>query len=214
MHKLNKHAPRAWFNTLHKIMQSFGFTSAKSDKSLFIRISYSSVVYVIICRRHISYKKPEFSSISACSAAEHLIFSKGSWRVILLSWYTSHVHWQWNSSNAAQIHIWPSQKGKYVHGKEYAYSNAQRLQALQTYGWPFDDPSIYRSIVGALQYVIIKRHSLSYFVNQVYQFMQAQNEEHWKCVKRILRYLKGMPIFGLNLRRCSDMNLTAFSDAD
>ena len=49
----------------------------------------------------------------------------------------------------------------------------------------------YRSIVGALQYVTITRPDISFSVNKVFQFMQNSLDEHWKGVKRILRYLKG-----------------------
>ena len=44
--------------------------------------------------------------------------------------------------------------------------------------------------------------------------MQAPLEEHWKAVKRILRYLKGTVTYGLRLRPASTLRLYAFCDAD
>ncbi|KAF7809961.1 Retrovirus-related Pol polyprotein from transposon TNT 1-94 [Senna tora] len=48
------------------------------------------------------------------------------------------------------------------------------------------DPSLYRSTVGALQYITVTRPELSFAVNKVCQFMSNPLEEHWVAVKRIL----------------------------
>ena len=73
---------------------------------------------------------------------------------------------------------------------------------------------MYRSIVGALQYVTITRLEISYCVNRMCQFMQNPLESHWKAVKRILRYLSGTLDYGLHLRRSSQLNLVGFCDVD
>lgn len=56
-------------------------------------------------------------------------------------------------------------------------------------GTPYSDPTHYRSIVGALQYLTITRPDISYAVNQVSQFLHAPTDDHYQAVKRILRYL-------------------------
>ncbi|KAB5514182.1 hypothetical protein DKX38_028088 [Salix brachista] len=53
------------------------------------------------------------------------------------------------------------------------------------------DPSQYRSIVGALQYLTLTRPDLSYSVDYVSQFMHNPTVSYWKLVQRILRYLRG-----------------------
>jgi hypothetical protein len=55
----------------------------------------------------------------------------------------------------------------------------------------FHDTSLYRSVVGSLQYAAITRPEIAYSVNKVCQFMSQPLESHWVAVKRILRYLKG-----------------------
>ena len=55
----------------------------------------------------------------------------------------------------------------------------------------FSDPTLYRSVVGALQYSTITRPELSFAVNKVCQFMANPLETHWIAIKRILPYLKG-----------------------
>ncbi|KAH0701689.1 hypothetical protein KY285_015967 [Solanum tuberosum] len=80
-------------------------------------------------------------------------------------------------------------------------------------GDPLPDAYLYRSVVGALQYVTITRPEISYAVNRVCQFMQSPTVAYWSTVKRILRYLKGSIYDGLLLRPMSDSSLVAFSDA-
>ncbi|WMV10015.1 hypothetical protein MTR67_003400, partial [Solanum verrucosum] len=75
------------------------------------------------------------------------------------------------------------------------------------------DAHLYRSVIGALQYVTITRLEISYAVNQLCQFMQSSTIAHWSADKRILRYLKRSIPDGLLLRPVSDSCLMAFSDA-
>jgi hypothetical protein len=46
---------------------------------------------------------------------------------------------------------------------------------------PFDNPTLYRSVVGALQYAIITRPDLSFAVNKVSQFMHASIHQPLAC---------------------------------
>lgn len=54
-----------------------------------------------------------------------------------------------------------------------------------------EDQHLYRSIVGALQYVTLTRPEISYSVNKVCQFMSNPLLSHGQGVKRILRYIQG-----------------------
>lgn len=79
------------------------------------------------------------------------------------------------------------------------------------------DPTFFRSIVGGLEYATITRPEISYSVNKVCQFLFAPLEDHWKAVKRILRYLQGTIHHGLLISPASlhePLQLTGFCDAD
>lgn len=52
-------------------------------------------------------------------------------------------------------------------------------------GDPFEDPKLYRSVVGALQYATITRPDIAFAVNKVSQFMHYPTSSHWIAVKRI-----------------------------
>ena len=80
-------------------------------------------------------------------------------------------------------------------------------------GSPLSDPTPYRSIVGALQYLTFTRPDITYAVNHVCQFMHCPTDVHYAAVKRILCYLNGTPSLGLHYSRNS-LQLLAFSNAD
>lgn len=65
-------------------------------------------------------------------------------------------------------------------------ASGSQLSALD--GTPPSDPQAYRSTVGALQYITLTRPDLRY---AACQFMANPITVHDKCLKRILRYLKG-----------------------
>ncbi|XP_017191092.1 uncharacterized mitochondrial protein AtMg00810-like [Malus domestica] len=105
------------------------------------------------------------------------------------------------------------QRTKFVDAKPIStpVSCGQKLSAYD--GEAHDSPDLYRSVVGALQYLTITRPDLSYAVNQVCQFMHSPKTTHWTAVKRILRYVKATYNHGL-LYKPGDTHLTAFSNAD
>ncbi|GAA0167912.1 transmembrane signal receptor [Lithospermum erythrorhizon] len=99
------------------------------------------------------------------------------------------------------------------HGAEGVSTPLASTITFPTTG-PFSDPTKYRQVVGALQYLTLTRPDLAYSVNKVCQFMHAPLEAHWDAVKRILRYLQSTQDLGLHLRPMTLYSLTAFSDAD
>jgi hypothetical protein len=70
-----------------------------------------------------------------------------------------------------------------------AGSNPRRHQASASDGKPFDDPTFYWSIAGALQYLTLTRPELAYAVQQACLHMHAPRNVHWALIKRILRYV-------------------------
>ena len=58
-------------------------------------------------------------------------------------------------------------------------------------GTAVSDPTFYRSIIGALQYLTLMRPDLSYTVQQACLHMHDPGDVHWTFVKRVLRYVRG-----------------------
>ena len=77
------------------------------------------------------------------------------------------------------------------------------------------DPTLYRSVVGALQYATVTRPEISFSINKACQFMSNRLESHRKAVKRIIRYLAASLHHGLLLSPSSQPSgLRGFCDAD
>ncbi|MED6204122.1 hypothetical protein PIB30_116775 [Stylosanthes scabra] len=78
----------------------------------------------------------------------------------------------------------------------------------------YEDPTSYRSLVGGLQYATLTHPEIAFSVNRVSQFMHQPQQQHWKALKRILRYLSGKARHGILFTKSTDFHLLAFSDAD
>jgi hypothetical protein len=64
-------------------------------------------------------------------------------------------------------------------------SNSQ----LTKNGELFEDPEIYRRLVGKLNYLTVIRLDIAYSINVVSRFMSSPTVHHWAALKQILCYL-------------------------
>ncbi|XP_071708404.1 uncharacterized mitochondrial protein AtMg00810-like [Rutidosis leptorrhynchoides] len=76
------------------------------------------------------------------------------------------------------------------------------------------NPTLYRSLAGALQYLTFTRPDIMYVVQQLFLFMQDPREPHFNALKRVLRYIRGTVDNGLQIFPSSITKLIAYSDAD
>ena len=88
-------------------------------------------------------------------------------------------------------------------------------QHLSSDGPLFPDPTLYQSLVDALQYLIITHLDIAHAVNSVSQFLHSPTEDHFLAVKHILHYVKGTLQFGLTFHPSAAPGaLVAYSDDD
>ncbi|XP_066361181.1 uncharacterized mitochondrial protein AtMg00810-like [Miscanthus floridulus] len=73
------------------------------------------------------------------------------------------------------------------------------------------DPTFYRSMAGALQYLTVTRPDIVYAVQQLCLHMHSPRDVHSALLKRVLRYLhlRGTPALGVHLHRMSSPTITA-----
>ena len=80
---------------------------------------------------------------------------------------------------------------------------------------PAVDRSHYQSAVGSLLYLSNwTRPDITFAVNNVAKFNCNPTEEHWRAVKRILRYVKGTSNYGILYNKSSKDELIGHCDAD
>jgi hypothetical protein len=81
-------------------------------------------------------------------------------------------------------------------------------------GGPVSDPTAYRSLARALQYLTFIRSDIDYAVQQVCLHMHDPREPHLTVAKRILGYLQGTLDDDLLLHRAATSHLVVYTDAD
>jgi hypothetical protein len=76
------------------------------------------------------------------------------------------------------------------------------------------DQKEYRSMIGSLLYLTATRPDIQFSVCLCAHFQASPRTSHWQAVKRIFRYLRHTPDFGLWYSASSSLALHGFSDAD
>ncbi|KAM1010062.1 hypothetical protein TB1_044704 [Malus domestica] len=208
-----KQAPRAWNERFTSFLPSLGFLSTYSDLSLFEHDGHS-VVILLLYVDDIIITGSGFVPIDAVIKAlteEFDIKDLGNLHYFLGIQITQNASGMFLSQSKYVSDL--LLKADMVHSKPCSTPCLPYNRLLKDDGHPFNNPSLYRSIVGALQYLTFTRPDISFSVHQVCQFMHCPMDSHYAAVKRILRYLKGTIDLGIQFRK-GDLNLHAFSDAD
>uniref|UniRef100_A0A3Q7JW56 Reverse transcriptase Ty1/copia-type domain-containing protein n=1 Tax=Solanum lycopersicum TaxID=4081 RepID=A0A3Q7JW56_SOLLC len=76
------------------------------------------------------------------------------------------------------------------------------------------DPTIFRQLVGSLNYFTFTRYNISFAVQQVSQFMQAPHHLHLVVVRRIIWYLLRTSTRGLFFTSVSPIHLNKSKNQD
>ena len=74
--------------------------------------------------------------------------------------------------------------------------------------------TLYKSIIGKLQYVVHIRSNIALAVRIVAIFSANPKENHMMFIKRIMRYLKGIEGYGLYYKKNKKFELRAYKDVD
>jgi hypothetical protein len=210
-----KQAPRAWFSRLSTKLCKLGFLSSKADSSLFILQNTSLTMFVLV------YVDDIIITASVPEAIPDLLQQlRTSFAVKDLGKLNFFLG----------VEVTALKSGLLLSQRRYILDLLKRTNMIEAKpisspmasssslsafaGDPMEDPLLYRSTVGSLQYLSLMRPEPAFAVNRVCQFMHKPSKLHWQAVKRILRYLKHTLSHGLLLTRSNVTNLEVFSDAD
>lgn len=81
-------------------------------------------------------------------------------------------------------------------------------------GTLISDPTIYRALVGKLNYLTNTRPDLSFSVQLLSQFMQQPTDIHMATLQHVLQYVKGTEGLGILLRGSDQITLHVYLDSD
>lgn len=222
-----KQAPRAWNERFTSFLPSIGFSFSHVDPSLFVKISGSSRVFLLLYVDDIIVTGDSEALIDEVKTALQAEFDmkdlgdlnfflgleikylKNGLFLSQHKYATDLVHKA--GLDSCNSHMTPCQSG---------------LKLYEDGGTPLSpsDASQFRSLVGCLQYLTFTRPDIAYVVNSVCQFLHSPTDVHLHAVKRIVKYIKGTLEFGIVFRKgpslvsskhsAPQIQLQAFCDAD
>ncbi|KAK6162474.1 hypothetical protein DH2020_002315 [Rehmannia glutinosa] len=215
---INKHKARLVAKGFHQALCALGFVQTKSDHSLFVSNNASTQIFILVY-------VDDILITGNCAATIQSIVQQlnASFALKDLGEVDYFLGIQVKKTSDGGLHLSQTKyikdllckaKMQLAKGISSPMTSGEKLTAFGSD--VVSNPQLYRSIVGALQYITITRPEISFSVNKVCQFMQRPLEAHWKAVKRILRYLSGTLEHGLHLTKnqLPSFDIVGFSDAD
>ncbi|KAJ9557675.1 hypothetical protein OSB04_012289 [Centaurea solstitialis] len=184
-----KQAPRAWYHRFAVYLSSLGFLSSKTDTSLFTYHRGSDTIYLLLY-------------------VDDIILTASS--PTLISMVISKLSSEFPMSDLGPLSFFlgiaasRSKSGLFLSQSAFAQEILARADMvscnpcstpadtktkLAIDGEPVPDPTLYRSLAGALQYLTFTRPDIAYAVQQVCLFMHDPRLPHLNALKRILRVL-------------------------
>ena len=202
-----KQAPRAWFDKLRATPIQWGFGNSKSDTSLSIFNSNGKTICLLVY-------------------VDDILLTRND--ELLLNKLTSDLNKEFSLKNLGQIHYflgieeYRDATGLYLTQSKYVKPCPTPMTAGKISSGRSQEkgkeqmrnPTLYRSVIGALQHLTLIRPNISYSVNKLSQFMQSPTMMDWQAMKRVLQYLQGSVEYGIHLKPSKILALTAYSDAD
>ncbi|KAL0745175.1 hypothetical protein Bca101_100791 [Brassica carinata] len=214
-----KQSPRAWYNKLSTTLNSRGFKKSELDHTLFTLTTPSGMIALLVYVDDIIITGSDkegiiatkeflksmfdikdlgemkyFLGIEICRSKEGLFMSQRKYTLDLLKGAGAY------GGKTARM---PMEDG-------YKVPREGEIEDSK----PYQDPKLYRKLVGKLIYLTITRPDICFAVNQVSQHMQVPKEHHWRMVERILMYLNGSPDQGVWMGCNGSTEVVGYCDAD
>lgn len=89
-----------------------------------------------------------------------------------------------------------------------------RQKMSTKYNTPYEDQSLYWSLVRALYYLTFIWLELSYAIHKILPFMHNLMDDHMHALRSIMRYIKGLYQYELQLYLSYIISLIAYTYAD
>ncbi|XP_021971245.1 uncharacterized mitochondrial protein AtMg00810-like [Helianthus annuus] len=210
-----KQAPRAWYQRFTDYVLTVGFIQSRCDASLFIFHHGHDVAFLLLYVDDIVLVTSSDllrQRLMANLAGEFAMKDLGPLSFFLGISVSRIQDTMFLSQHAYALDIIKRANMTQCNPVATPVDTNAKLSASS--GDAFSDPTLYRSLAGALQYLTFTRPDISYAVQQVCMHMDAPKTGHWLALKRIIRYIKGTASFGLTIGPTTSNSLVAYTDAD
>ena len=186
-----KQASRQWFQKLSATLLDLGYQQSKCDYSLFINKSSSNITIIAVYVDDILITGSDTSEVNFVKSQLDALFGikdLGSLHYFL------------------GLELAYLKDGIFLSQKKFTYELLQlsgisdqsivatplplNCKVLVDEGIPISDPSIYRTLIGKLNFLIHTRPDLSFTVQTLSQFMQCPRDTHFHALQHTLKYVK------------------------
>ncbi|KAK9116560.1 hypothetical protein Sjap_015507 [Stephania japonica] len=199
-----RQAPRAWFDRLRSTILSWGFVNSKVDNSLFIFHSSSAVLYIlvyvddiIVTGSHPDQIQQFVSRLNDSFALKDI----GDLNLFLGMEARRDTTGLFLTQTAYIKQL--LQKGGMLQAKAVDTPALVGKPLFSDISPPFSNATLYRSLLGGLQYLVHTIPDIAFIVNRLSQYQSYPTQIHWQALKRVLRYLKDWAAFPHDRRSVS-----------
>ncbi|CAO2838095.1 unnamed protein product [Amaranthus hypochondriacus] len=210
-----KQAPRQWFAKLTTALLAQGFVQSKLDYSLFTHKTSDSLTIVAIYVDDIivtgnndlliNHLKAHLAHVFSIKDLGRLSFFLG-----LELTYSDNGIIVTKQKFSTELH----RDAAIPHLKAHVTPLPLNHKMSATGAPLLQDPSIYRSLVGKLNFLTHTHPDLSYAVQTLSQYMQRPTTAHFEALKHTLGYLSATLGQGILLSATDQLTLQAYSDSD
>ncbi|KAG7594152.1 Reverse transcriptase RNA-dependent DNA polymerase [Arabidopsis thaliana x Arabidopsis arenosa] len=210
-----KQAPREWFNKFSTFLLQYGFECSLKDPSLFVYYRDNELIILLL------YVDDMLLTGSSSELLAKLLQS-------LSTEFRMKDMGQLSYFLGIQAHY--HSKGLFLNQHKYAEDLLitagmtdcapmptplpLQLNKVAGQAQQFDNPTLFRSLAGKLQYLTLTRPDIQFAVNYVCQKMHSPTLADFNLLKRIIRYIKGTLDYGISFTPDTDFTLRAYSDSD
>ncbi|KAJ9536732.1 hypothetical protein OSB04_un000117 [Centaurea solstitialis] len=210
-----KQAPRAWYEELSTYLLSKGFKKGSVDSTLFIM---KEGVHIVVIQVYVDDIIFGSTSKDLCKKFE----------TIMTQEFKMSMMGEINFFLGLQVKQFTD--GIFINQSKYIFDLLKKydMSSCNSIGTPMAtgnkigpdhegkdvDLRTYRGMVGSLMYLTASRPDIMFATCVCARYQAKPKESHLAAVKRIFRYLKGTPYYGLWYPKGLGFELLAYSDAD
>ncbi|KAJ9544362.1 hypothetical protein OSB04_024069 [Centaurea solstitialis] len=210
-----KQAPRAWYEELSKHLLSKGFKKGSVDSTLFLMKEGEHIVVIQIYVDDIIFGS---TSRELCKKFENVMTEE----------FKMSMMGEINFFLGLQVRQFSD--GIFINQSKYIFDLLKKydMSGCHSIGTPMAtgnsigpdhegknvDLRNYRSMVGSLMYLTASRPDIMFATCVCARYQAKPKESHLAAVKRIFRYLKGTPFYGIWYPKGLGFELQAYTDAD
>lgn len=211
-----KQAPRAWYSKIDSFFQENGFKRSENEPTLYLK-QQGNREFLLVCLYvddiiYMGTSKSLIDDFKSCMMSTFEMTDLG-----LLKYFLG-------------LEVLQRKDGIFVCQKKYATDLLKKFnvtggkvsttpmninEKLQHEdGSDKTNSSVFRSLVGGLNYLTHSRPDISFPVSVVSRFLHSPTKLHLGAAKRILHYVAGTKNYGIWYSRVYEFRLVGFSNSD